>query len=146
MIRLFKQTDLNQVMAIWLTGNQQSHDFINPQYWEEQLDSVSQAIIDADVLVYTDEHDTILAFIGLIDNYIAGLFVHQDHRSKGLGHALIEKVKRNKKQLTLAVYERNKGATDFYLREGFSKIDSRYDPTTQEKEWLLEWKKDKKIG
>lgn len=144
MIRLFKQKDLNQVMTIWLTGNLQAHDFINQQYWKEQADSVSQAISEAEVFVYTDQHDNILGFLGLIDTYIAGLFVDQNHRSKGIGHALMEEVKKYNEQLTVAVYQRNQGATDFYLREGFITIDSRLDPTTQEKEWLLEWHQDKK--
>lgn len=139
MIRFFEQTDLDQIMSIWLTGNLQAHDFINHEYWKDQVDSVSKAITDAEVLVYTDEDDNVRAFIGLVDTYIAGLFVHQDHRSKGLGHALMEEVKKKKKQLTLAVYERNKGATNFYLREGFIRVDSHDDPTTHEKEWILEW-------
>ena len=37
MIRKFKETDTRQVMAIWLSGNEEAHSFIPNEYWHSKF-------------------------------------------------------------------------------------------------------------
>lgn len=74
MIRRFENKDLDQVMSIWLQVNMESHSFIGADYWKDNYEMVREMIPKAEVLV-SEENGQIRGFIGLIDTYIAGIFV-----------------------------------------------------------------------
>ena len=38
MIRRFETRDLDEVMALWLHANRESHSFIEVDYWEKNYD------------------------------------------------------------------------------------------------------------
>ena len=61
---------------IWLNANLDTHTFIDSIYWIDNYSNVLDSLKDADVYVYK-ENEQIVAFCGLIDNYIAGLFVKE---------------------------------------------------------------------
>ncbi|WP_434305351.1 GNAT family N-acetyltransferase [Clostridium botulinum] len=70
------------------------------------------------------QYNEIQAFIGLIGNYIEGIFVSNEFQSKGIEKELLdyEKAKNNELSLSvynLSVYKKNNRAVRFYLREGF---------------------------
>ena len=44
MIRLAERQDLDRIMEIWLEGNLQAHDFVDPAYWTGCLQEVREAI------------------------------------------------------------------------------------------------------
>ena len=48
MIRLAEQQDLDRIMEIWLEGNLQAHDFVDPAYWigcrQEVREAIAQAV------------------------------------------------------------------------------------------------------
>ena len=67
-------TQLDRLMVIWLNSNSDAHEFIGQDYWKSHEVEVRAALPNAEIYVYETE-DEILGFIGLIDNYIAGLFV-----------------------------------------------------------------------
>ena len=91
--------------------------------------------------VYVYEIDNrINGFIGTLDNYIAGLFVAEDHQSKGIGKALLNQVKRSNSELTLNVYSKNKRALEFYTRQGFEQVSKNIDTNTNELEIMMTWK------
>lgn len=58
---------------------------------------------NAEIYVYETE-DEILGFIGLIDNYIAGLFVDKAYRGLGIGRQLLAEAKKEKDDLQLQVF------------------------------------------
>ncbi|WP_434297709.1 GNAT family N-acetyltransferase [Clostridium sporogenes] len=75
------------------------------------------------IYVYMQDNE-MQAFIGLIGNYIEGIFVSNEFQSKGIGKELLdyEKAKNNELFLSvynLSVYKKNNRAVRFYLREGF---------------------------
>ena len=55
MIRKIKAADLDMVAQIWLDTNLKAHDFIPPEYWKGNYDTVKAMISQAEVYVYTDE-------------------------------------------------------------------------------------------
>ena len=129
MIRLAERQDLDRIMEIWLEGNLQAHDFVDPAYWTGCLQEVREAIAQADVWVW-DENSRVEAFAGMVEHYLAGLFVSGAQRGKGIGGLLLEHIKEQRFPLTLHVYSRNAGAVQFYERHGFGTVSEYIDPET----------------
>lgn len=140
MIREFKMNDLEAIMELWLNTNIAAHDFIDPGYWQGNYDQVKALLPDATLYVY-EEDNYILGFVGLMEDYIAGIFVDGKNQSKGIGKALLDYVKESHHQLSLQVYRRNTRAVNFYLREGFVIAQEQRDENTGEIELVMEWKK-----
>lgn len=138
MIRNMRELDLEQIMKIWLEGNCQAHRFIDRAYWEMHYEPVREAIRRAEVYVY-EEKGRVEGFIGLDGDYIAGIFVMEEARSKGIGRGLLDHVKAMHRVLSLKVYERNERGVRFYQREGFAIQERGRDPETGETEFTMRW-------
>lgn len=142
MIRQFKKNDLPAVMQIWLDTNIKAHDFIPKEYWENNYEIVKEILPDAEIYVYVDDTAGFIdGFIGLTDNYIAGIFVKEDKQSKGIGKQLLNYVKNIKPNISLSVYQKNTKAVRFYKREQFQIVSESVDDITNEKEFIMEWNK-----
>lgn len=133
MIRLAERQDLDRIMEIWLEGNLQAHDFVDPAYWTGCFQEVREAIAQADVWVW-DENGRVEAFAGMVEHYLAGLFVSGAQRGKGIGGLLLEHIKEQRFPLTLHAYSRNAGAVQFYERHGFGAVSEYIDPETGQPE------------
>ena len=141
MIRVLRDLDLPSVMEIWLEGNRKAHDFVPESYWAEHYGEVKEILPQAQVLVYEDEESgEILGFIGLTGSYIAGIFVKEAARSRGIGRQLLDHVKERKGELRLSVYQKNVRAAAFYEREGFKVEKEQTDSDTGEKEFVMRWR------
>ena len=141
MIRKMKSTDLDKVMDIWLFSNIQAHDFISEEYWRSNWQQVRSMLPEAEVYVY-EKDDDIRGFIGMRENYIAGIFVDEKFHSCGIGGELLDYAKSVKKELSLSVYKKNQAAVRFYLRNGFEISSEAEDEATGEIEMLMRWKND----
>ena len=142
MIRAFRESDLAGVMQIWLDTNMKAHKFMRKEYWINNYNVVKEMLPQAEVYVYEDD-DThqIAGFIGLINNYIAGIFIKEAAQSKGIGKQLLNYVKGLKSELSLSVYQKNLRAVSFYLREQFIIQSENLDDSTNEKEFIMNWSK-----
>ena len=138
MIRRFENKDLNQVMSIWLQVNMESHSFIEADYWKNNYEMVREMIPKAEVLV-SEENGQIRGFIGLIDTYIAEIFVRAAEQSKGVGTGLLHTVMKSRDNLRLNVYKKNMRAVSFYQHYGFQIKNQEIDESTSEEEYMMEW-------
>ena len=138
MIRRFENKDLNQVMSIWLQVNMESHSFIGADYWKDNHEMVKDMIPKAEVLV-SEENGQIRGFIGLIDTYIAGIFVRAEEQSKGIGRRLLNTAMEKSDNLCLSVYRKNVRAVKFYEHCGFRIVKQEIDEDTSEEEYMMEW-------
>lgn len=140
MIRKLRENDLAAVMEIWLDSNIKVHYFIPKEYWISNYPAVKEMLPQAEVYVY-EEEDTqqIIGFIGLTENYIAGIFVQENAQSRGIGKQLLNYVKEIKTTLSLSVYQKNVRAISFYQREQFI-IQSENIDDNNEKEFIMSWK------
>ncbi len=139
MIRKLQEKDIDRVAEIWLDTNLKAHYFISAQYWNDNFESVKKMLSLAEVYVYEIEHE-IKGFIGLSDDYIAGIFVWWEAQSHGIGKQLLNFVKNIKEQLSLNVYQKNTYAVRFYQREHFKIQCENTDENTGEKEYTMIWK------
>lgn len=140
MIRKFKDSDIEEVMQLWLEVNIQTHNFIEKSYWKSNYDEVKQMLPQATIYVY-EQDGHILGFIGLMDDYIAGIFVSEKVQSKGIGKQLLNKVKQTNHKLTLHVYLNNERAVKFYQREKFKIHNEQIDEETGKTELLMIWER-----
>ena len=142
MIRKQTETDLTAIMQMWLETNTKAHSFIPEEYWLSNYEMVKSGLPKAEVFVYEDDATKeIYGFIGLMENYIAGLFVKEPMQANGIGSQLIAYAKSQKEKLTLEVYQKNMRAVQFYHREGFSITDEAIDENTAEVAYTMSWQK-----
>lgn len=139
MIRKFKKDEIDQIANLWLETNISAHNFINENYWKEQFDNVKEMLPQAELFIY-EEDEELQGFVGVIDNYIAGIFVSKNIQSKGIGKSLLDHVKTLRNELSLSVYKKNERAVKFYIREGFVIKEQKVDENTSEIEYLMLWK------
>lgn len=138
MIRKFKNEDIDSVMEIWLGENIKSHYFVDEKYWKNNYDLVKKMILEAEIYVYVEGQE-IVAFLGLMDTYIAGIFVDSNYQSQGIGKELLDFAKSIKDNLSLEVYLENNGAFSFYKREKFVVKEKSIDESTGESEYFMIW-------
>ncbi len=138
MIRKLTGADIDETATIWLETNRKAHDFISTEYWQSNFDMVKEMLLQAELYVYESE-GSIQGFIGLNDEYIAGLFVSEQAQSHGIGKCLLNFMKDQKRKLSLSVYQKNIRAIHFYQREGFVIRCEKIDEHTDEKEYVMTW-------
>ena len=100
--------------------------------------TVKASLTTADLYAYY-HNEKIIGFLGLIDEYIAGIFVLQEYRSLGIGGQLLARIKEKHSKLLLSVYQKNERAVQFYLKQGFTILKETTDYETTEEEFLMEW-------
>ena len=140
MIRKFRENDLPSIMQIWFDSNVEVHSFILEKYWMDNFEMVKDILPQAEIYVY-ENLGKISGFIGLNKDYIEGIFVKKNMRSKGVGKQLLNYVKKLKDEMHLSVYQKNYKAIAFYQREDFVIQSESIDDDTNEKELLMSWKK-----
>lgn len=138
MIRKFTLQDLDSVMELWLQTNIETHHFVERSYWENNFESVKAMMPEAELYVYETDC-RIAGFIGLTEDYIAGIFVASEYQSQGIGKLLLDFVKKEHDRLHLHVYEKNTRAVDFYIREGFEIVEKGVDTETGEVDVEMGW-------
>lgn len=142
MIRKMEETDISDVLQIWLETNIRAHNFIEKEYWTGNYEMVKQILPEAEVYVYEDEKNgQIAGFIGINNQYVEGLFVKESAQSRGIGKQLLDHAKSRKTELRLGVYQKNMRAVRFYLRENFLIQAEEMDEDTNEKEYIMGWGK-----
>lgn len=142
MIRKLEEPNLDAVMKIWLDTNIKTHDFISAEYWSGNYEMVKSLLPEAEVYVYEDDATREIAgFIGLMDTFVAGLFVKDGMQSKGIGKQLVDYVKTKKDRLSLTVYQKNERTIRFYQSEQFMVADEQVDENTNEIEYVTFWDK-----
>lgn len=139
MIRKFQPDDTKRVMDIWLNSNIEAHSFVPKDYWISNYSFVQDQLIQANVYIY-EQGNIIKGFVGMTDNYMAGIFVDKNFRSMGIGKMLIDYIKGIYPSFNLNVYKENRRAVDFYKREGLNIISEETDMDTQRQEYTMEWK------
>lgn len=138
MIRKFENSDIDDIMQIWQNENIKAHNFISKEYWKNNYEYVKKLLPNSEIYVYI-EQDKIKGFIGINNNYIEGIFIDSDSQNKGIGTALLNKVKEEKMELLLNVYEKNIKAVKFYQKNGFKIVKNTVDKETNEKGYLMLW-------
>ena len=130
--------EIDNISNIWLNSNLDTHYFVNRDYWIVNLEKVKKMFPDSTIYVYY-ANNQIVGFAGLYANYIAGIFIKDSYRNKGIGRLFLQRLKSDYNVLKLHVYEKNERAIRFYSKHQFEIISKEFEKETQEHEYLMEW-------
>lgn len=139
MIRDFENKDVEQLLAVWLAGSIQAHDFIAPSFWEERVADMRTLYLPQSQTFVFEVDQQLCGFISLVDNYIAAVFVDPDKQGLGIGQQLMQYAKDRFKTLTLSVYAKNKKAVAFYEKQGFQVVLEKEEPASKEMEFTMRY-------
>ena len=148
MIKKVKKLDqeiMDRLLAIWLTTNIRTHDFIYEKYWYEKKALLKKELPKAEIYC-CEMNSQIVGFMGIVDeSYLAGIIVESTYQNRKIGQKLIEVSKKKKERISLHVYHKNKRAIRFYYKNDFRKVDEQMDESTGEKEYLMVWERNRQI-
>lgn len=111
---------IGQLLSVWESSVRLTHTFLSESEIERIKEYVPDAISKvAHLMVYVDEGDNIVAFIGIAERMIEMLFVHADHRGEGIGKQLVRYAISHYGIENVTVNEQNPLAIGFYEHLGF---------------------------
>jgi putative acetyltransferase len=120
--------DQARLFDIWHGAVLATHHFLSAAQRAEIADAVrDQYLPSADLMVFVDDTDRPLGFMGCTGNNIDALFVDPAAHGQGIGKRFIERVQAEHSTVTVQVNEQQPQAHAFYRRCGF--VDVRRDPT-----------------
>jgi len=119
-IRKSNAPDGPRLFEVWQTSVTATHSFVS----EDDLAAIANLVREeylpgADLDVVVDEDDNPLAFMGMTENEIDTLFVHEDARGAGLGRMLVELALTRGPLICTEVNEQNGQAVSFWKHMGF---------------------------
>lgn len=119
MIQPATTADYPEIIGVWELSVRATHDFLPEDYLQE-IKSLLPAILPQ-LPVYTFKKDdgTIVGFAGVAGDKIEMLFLHPDHRGKGIGKQLLNFCTGELKASKVDVNEQNIQAVGFYNNMGF---------------------------
>jgi len=142
MIKRLDESQIKEVMDIWLKVNISAHRFIPEQYWINNYHVVKNVYLPASETFLYEENNTVKAFISIINNsFIGALFVLQDYQGQGIGKKLIDYCKALFSSLELCVYKENIGAVNFYKSCGFEIVKEQANEDSGFLEYVMKWTK-----
>ncbi|SFA76061.1 L-amino acid N-acyltransferase YncA [Poseidonocella pacifica] len=142
MIRPARQTDATAVAAIL-------SDYTDGTEWLPRVHSRAQDISHAAELIargpmYVASETNVQGFIAWDGPRVQALYVAEAARGRGVGKALLDRVKQRHGWLTLWTLEANEGARRFYAREGFAVLARGTGNDEGLPEVQLLWERDKR--
>ena len=138
MIRQLKNKDIDKIMEIWLESTIDAHKFISKEYWNENYNIVKDMYIPISKTFVYEDNDDIRGFISVINNdFIGALFVKKNHQGQGIGKNLIDYAKNLYDNLSLAVYQENEKALEFYKKMEFKIISENINEDTNCVEYIM---------
>ncbi|PKM19470.1 putative acetyltransferase [Rheinheimera pacifica] len=137
MIRKSESKDVDTILNIWLSASVKSHNFIEPDFWQSQVDNMRDVYLPAsDVYVY-EQNGKVTGFYALYDNTLAAIFVEPALQGQGIGGELLSHAKSQRDELKLTVYKANVQSCYFYQKHGFAVLGEQVDPHTGHTELLM---------
>ena len=119
MIRLITTTSINgltnELVRIWESAVRQTHTFLS----ESEIERIKAYIPDAisrveRLLVFDNDENNPIAFIGIEGRRIVMLFVDANHRGQGIGKQLVDYSIKHYDVNEVTVNEQNPQAIGFY--------------------------------
>jgi putative acetyltransferase len=114
--------DRDRLADIWLAASRVGHPFfVEKELLDQQAEVRNVYLRQAENWVFEDGGRQ-MGFIGLIDNFIGGLFVDPSAHGGGFGKALVLHAAALKGALDVEIYAANVRAIGFYRRLGFIEV------------------------
>ena len=92
MIRKLQQSDIDQIINIWLEASIKAHDFVKIEFWKSKVKDMRKLYIPSGE-TYVYEEEGIKGFVCLCNDTLAAIFVSPEFQGMGIGRQLIKKAK-----------------------------------------------------
>lgn len=129
------ESDYPQIMAVWKSAVQATHDFLRPEDFEYYEKIIPSFFSQVDLYVLRSGED-VVAFMGISCNNLEMLFVSNETRRQGYGKLLLEYAIGNFNVTNVDVNEQNKQALRFYEKFGF-KVVGRSEKDSMDKDYPI---------
>lgn len=117
--------DTEKLSCIWLDASLEAHPFIGERRLLEQRHMIEQTYLPMVETWVACHQGEPIGFIGMLDDFIGGLFVTPGQQGRGVGRKLIACALERKGKLSLEVYVQNRQAIRFYAKLGFTEVSRR---------------------
>lgn len=124
-IRPYKPADKETLSSIWFQASLTAHAFLGEELLLEQKEIVENNYLEQAETWVVLSDGKIIGFIGLLEHFIGGLFIHPEAQGQGIGRKLVEHAFKLRGQLELEVFAENQSAYRFYQKLGFVEISRR---------------------
>src|SRR5215475_4771541 len=115
-IRPNRPDEGERMVSIWRAAVAATHEFLSPED-RQGIDVEAQAyLLSAPLWVAVDPQDQPVAFMGLAVERLEALFVHPEHRGRGIGRTLVSFAASLHPLLETEVNAQNEQALGFYRR------------------------------
>lgn len=139
MIRICRETDLEEMVRTWYDASVIAHPFVPASFWASYRSAMKEEYLPlAENYVYEQE-GKVTGFISLVGEIVCALFIAPEAQGKGAGKALLEHAKALKGSLSLKVYRDNRKAILFYEKSGLRATGEEVDEYTGSAQIVMEW-------
>lgn len=90
MIRKYKASDRDALLEVWRKASALAHPFLSEDFMAREAEYMRNVFRADGERWVLEENGQPIGFIALIDNEIAGLFLHPSFHGKGLGRAMVD--------------------------------------------------------
>ncbi|MCL6746871.1 acetyltransferase [Kosakonia sp. R1.Fl] len=118
-IRMSRPSEASEIIQIWKSSVDATHDFLTAHDLQEIEKEVIGFFSETPVWVATNQDDQPLGFMFLHDGHLEALFVDASARGLGVGKRLISHALWLHPDLSVDVNEQNQQAVGFYQHMGF---------------------------
>lgn len=118
-IRMSRPSEASEVIQIWKSSVDATHDFLTAHDRQEIEKEVVSFFSETPVWVATNQDDQPLGFMFLHEGHLEALFVAASARGLGIGKRLISHALALHPELSIDVNEQNQQAVGFYQHMGF---------------------------
>jgi len=122
MIRDYKESDLEQYMAVWDAASGQAHPFLTEEFVADLRKKLVTIYMPMTKNWVFEEDGRVVGFVAMMGNEIGGLFVDPTLQRGGIGKALIDHVRPMHDALEVEVFTENPIGRAFYKKYGFNEI------------------------
>lgn len=122
MIRLYQDSDIEDVIEVWYQASLVAHPFLSESFLEREERMIRHVFLpDAQTWVHEKEHK-LVGFISLLGNEVGAIFVHPSMHRQGIGKELMDKACSIHDSVELDVFKANSIGRAFYSKYGFEPI------------------------
>ena len=139
MIRNFQQSDIDQVISIWLEASIKAHEFVDSEFWKSKVKDMREIYIPSGETYVYEEGGIIKGFVSLYNDTLGAIFVSPDSQGTGIGMQLMRKAKDVRDNLNLTVYKENTKSIEFYKKCGFIIKQEQIDKHTGHPELVMKF-------
>lgn len=119
-IEEYNESDKFKLIKCWELSIRESQKFLSDEFLEIEKRNILEKYLNICETSVVKINNEVAGFLSSIDHEIGGLFVSPFYQKRGIGSALVNKFKENKRRnLLVKVFSKNENAINFYRSMGF---------------------------